>query len=77
MITLNIKVFIKCLNFKLSFLLLTVIPCIYECAIVEYLARVQPLISRIVRVDLNQKTTKIVIDESKMAVHSSFSFLNR
>ena len=46
-------------------------------AIVEYLARVQPFISRMVHVDLNQRTTKVLIDKSKMAVDSSFSFLIR
>ena len=43
---------------------------------VEYLARVQPLISKIVHVDLNQRTTKMLIDESKMTVDSFSSFLN-
>ena len=51
---------------------------IWRCvAVVEYLPRVQPLISRFVYVDLNQRTTKMLIDESKMAADGSFSFLNR
>ena len=41
------------------------------------LARVQPLISGIVHVDLSQRTTKVLIDQSKMAVDSFVSFLNR
>ena len=46
------------------------------CRDIECLARVQPLISRIVYVDFNQRTIKMLIDESKMAVESSKSFLN-
>ena len=41
---------------------------IYDCRDSEYLDRVQPLISRIVYVYLNQRTTKLLIDESKMVV---------
>ena len=41
-----------------------------------YLARVQPLIPRIAHVGWNYRTTEMLIDESKMAVDSSFSFLN-
>ena len=41
-----------------------------------YLARVQLLISKIVHVDLNQRTTKMFVDESNIAVDTFVSFLN-
>ena len=37
----------------------------FSVAIVEYLAGVQPLISKIVHIDLNQRTTEMLIVERK------------
>ena len=45
-------------------------------AIIELLARLQPLISKTDHVDLNQRMTKMLIDKSKMALDSSVRFLN-
>ena len=47
-----------------------------KCRYHWYLARVQPLISRIAHVGWNSRTTEMLIDKSKMAVDSFFSFLN-
>ena len=49
---------------------------VLNVAIIELLARFQPLISRIDHADLNQRMTKKLIDKSKMAVDSSVRLLN-
>ena len=45
-----------------------------HCRDIEYFATVQPLSSRIVHADLNQRTNTMLIDEAKMVVDSSESF---
>ena len=48
----------------------------FRCRDIKHLPWARPLIFRIVHVDLNQRTTKMLIDKLKTAINISISFLH-